>query len=636
MLLLRIHTVLLLVSTALASWDNNLNYRSPSVNHDGLGINLRKVHKRMLTKRDGSTPYQTGQLNFTHGVASGDPWETSIILWTRVSPQYENDRSNVTVEGTVPLFSHETEEYIHTSSSPICVDWRVATTPDMSGAAATSGTAYTTSDIDYTIKVEAKGLNPFTTYYYQFTVCDTQKSSPIGRTKTSPTEDDSLTPLSFAVFSCSNYPNGYFNAYGNAARKDNFDYAIHLGDYIYETARGNLSVDPRAANPQREIVTLYDYRTRIAQYRSDLDLTLIHQQHPFITVWDDHEIANNNYRDGSSAMNNTEQTFNKYGGVSFDKRKMNAVRAYFEWMPLRQADLDDNLRIWRSFKMGKLVDLIMLDTRSYDRSITSLGWNNEYVYEISNDAGRSLMGSRQENWFYNSLLQSKERGATWRVIGNQIVFSRINSTSTLEADEAYIPFNVDAWDGYTGNRNRTFKHLYDNMIGNNIMLAGDSHQNWVSDMVWLGEEGYDPATGAGSIGVEFAGTAVSSSGPGGNLSSNIEGSQLIVRDNQELQWQEGYYRGYYELHIDAQKIEAQFYGSPSVASRNPYEVSLANFTVYAGDNHLARPVAGGVVASGAIQEGEVRMTNLTLNTETGEWGYQAAEYNTMFISYPSS
>lgn len=442
--------------------------------------------------------------------------------------------------------------------------------------------------------------------------------------------------MSFGVFSCSNYPNGYFNVYGNAARKDNFDYAIHLGDYIYETRRGNVSVDPRAARPERDIVTLYDYRTRIAQYRSDLDLRLIHQQHPFITVWDDHEIANNNYRDGSSAMNNTEQSFNRFGGVSFDQRKMNAVRAYFEWMPLRQADLDDNLRIWRSFRMGKLVDLIMLDTRSYDRSITSLGWNDEYVYEISNDAARSLMGSRQENWFYNSLLQSKERGATWRVIGNQLIFSRINETSVLEEGDAYIPFPVDSWDGYTGNRNRTYQHLYDNMIGNNVMLAGDSHQNWVSDLIWLGEENYDPATGAGSIGVEFAGTAVSSSGPGGNLSSNIEGSELMVRDNQELQWQEGYYRGYYELHIDAQKIEAKFFGSPSVATRNPYEVSLANFTVYSGDNHLARPVAGGVVASGAIQEGEVLMTNLTLNTETGEWGYQAAEFNQMFIRYASS
>lgn len=648
-------SLLALALPVLSSWEGNINYDSPSFNHDSLGIDLPKVQRRMFRKRDGSTPYASGQLNFTHGVASGDPYPDSVILWSRIAPQMASDKSNITVEGFVPLFNHDNTAYIRMSSSPICADWRVTTSPNMQGASVSSGRAYTTSDIDYTMKVglttkrlarsdleqvEATNLQPYTTYYYQFTVCGSNNSSPIGRTKTSPAEHDASTGVSFAVFSCSNYPNGYFNAYGNAARKDNFDYGIHLGDYIYETARGVIGRDPRAAAPQREIVTLYDYRTRIAQYRSDLDLRLIHQQHAFITVWDDHEVANNDYRDGSSNMNNTESSFRKYGGVSFDQRKMNAVRAYFEWMPLRQADLDDNLRIWRSFKMGQLVDLIMLDTRKYDRSITSLNWNDEYVYEISNDAGRSLMGSKQENWFYRNLLESKQRGATWRVIGNQIVFSRINQTSYADASSDssadYIPFNVDQWDGYQSNRNRTFQHLYDNMIGNNIMLAGDSHQNWVSDMIWLDEENYDPATGAGAIGVEFAGTAVSSSGYGGNISTNIRASDLIVRDNSELQWQEGYYRGYFELHFDAQKAEARYYGSPSVATRNPYEVPLANFTVYAGANALSRPIAGGIVTSGAIKGGKVQMTNLTLNTETGQWGYQAAQYNQMFISYPSS
>lgn len=98
---------------------------------------------------------------------------------------------------------------------------------------------------------------------------------------------------------------------------------------------------------------------------------------------------------------------------------MNAVRAYFEWMPIRQVEMDDNLRIWRSFSIGSLLDLVMLDTRQYDRSITDLYWNTHYVNQISNDAGRSMMGSRQENWFFNQLVSSKQRGATWRVIGSQ-------------------------------------------------------------------------------------------------------------------------------------------------------------------------------------------------------------------------
>ncbi|KAI1512726.1 PhoD phosphatase [Pyrenophora tritici-repentis] len=192
--------------------------------------------------------------------------------------------------------------------------------------------------------IEAKNLTPFTQYYYQFNVCGSSNKSPLGRTKTSPDEYDEVSKIGLAIFSCSNRQNGYFNAYGNAARKNNVDFFVHLGDYIYESAK--------------------DYRTRIGQYRSDPDLRLAHQGFAWIPTWDDHEVANNGYCDGFSNMNNTKQSFLNYRGISVDSRKMNAVRAYFEWMPIRQVDMDDNLRIWRNFKMGKLFDLIMLDTRN--------------------------------------------------------------------------------------------------------------------------------------------------------------------------------------------------------------------------------------------------------------------------------
>lgn len=171
-----------------------------------------------------------------------------------------------------------------------------------------------------------------------------------------------------------------------------------------------------------------------------------------------------------------------------------------------QVEMDDNLRIWRSFSLGTLLDLVMLDTRHYDRSITDLYWNTDYVHDISNDAGRSMMGSRQEHWFYQQLIASNERKATWRVIGSQTVFSRINESV---AYGNVNPLDYDAWDGYQANRNRTFQTLYDNKIGNNIMISGDSHANWVSDLVWLDQHPYDPASGAGAVGVEFAGTGKS-------------------------------------------------------------------------------------------------------------------------------
>jgi alkaline phosphatase D len=271
-------------------------------------------------------------------------------------------------------------------------------------------------------QVEAKGLKPLTEYFYQFNVCGSDNKSAQGRTKTAPRADDSVSSLSFAVFSCSNFPNGYFNAYGNAARKDEQDFVIHLGDYIYEYA----ATGERASDPSNEIFSLYDYRTRHGQYRLDKDLQLLAQNHAWITTWDDHEFANNGYRDGFSGLNNTEESFlNDSPHVTVDTRKVHATRAYFEWMPIRQTDLDDGLRVWRSFQMGKLLDLVVLDTRNYDRSITSLGWNDEYIDMIRDDPSRTLMGSRQENWFYRSMSESQERGATWRIVGNQIIFSRI-------------------------------------------------------------------------------------------------------------------------------------------------------------------------------------------------------------------
>ncbi|KAI0140929.1 PhoD-like phosphatase-domain-containing protein [Hypoxylon sp. NC0597] len=602
----------LLAGFAAATFDGNLNYASPSRRHSGLGIDVPRVSRRSLKR--GAIAYRAEELNFTHGVASGDPYPDSVILWTRVAPSLESDTSNVTVEGTVPLYNHDTQTYINADPSPICVDWMVFS--NGSEDIVSSGQAYTTSDIDYTIKVEATGLEPFTTYNYQFTICGSNVASPLGRTKTAPPADADVSELRLAVFSCSNYPNGYFNAYGNAARKDEQDYFIHLGDYIYE---GNAKGE-RAHEPPKYLFSLYDYRTRHGQYRSDPDLQLAAQNFAWITTWDDHEVSDNGYRDGASGLNNTEQSFLNDGRVSVDQRKMNAVRAYFEWMPIRQTDLDDNLRIWRSFQMGNLLDLIVLDTRNYDRSITDLSWNSEYIDLIRNDASRSLMGSHQENWFYNQLSRSSERGATWRIIGNQIIFSYITESYGLSGDN---------WNGYIANRNRTLKHLYDNNISNTIFLAGDSHQNWVSDLAWLGEKPYNTETGDGAIGVEFAGTAVSSTGYNGLIIPARTAAETRVTNNDVLQWQDGYYRGYFLLTVTPEKLEARYYGSPSVASRNSWDLPLANFTVVAGANKLSRPVAGGSVEAGYVRGGDTNPTNVTLNTDT--WKWDIVGYDQMYI-----
>lgn len=195
--------LLALAPAALADWSGNINFNSPSRRHPSLGIHMPKV-----LKRQSSPSYMdAGSLNFTHGIASGDPYSDSVILWTRAAPTSDNDASNITVSGTVALYNHETESYVKASSNPVCVSYVVSESEDLSDPV-TDGKAYTSSDIDYTVKVEATGLEPFTEYYYQFSVCDSDVKSPLGRTKTAPAADDDLTSLGLAVFSCSNFPTG--------------------------------------------------------------------------------------------------------------------------------------------------------------------------------------------------------------------------------------------------------------------------------------------------------------------------------------------------------------------------------------------------------------------------------------------
>ncbi|KAF4445469.1 alkaline phosphatase [Fusarium austroafricanum] len=573
------------LSLSAASFDGNINYGSPSPRHTQFGIDVTQVRRRSWKR--GNVAFKPDELNFTHGIASGDPWPNSVILWTRIAPSSNSTKNTAPIDGTEPLYSHETKKFVEADPNPICLRWEVFKNGTKS--VVSNGTAYTTADIDYTVKIEAKGLKPLTTYNYQFTVCDSNNTSPLGRTKTAPKPDDDISEINLAVFSCSAFFPGYFNVYGNAARKDNHDWVVHLGDYIYEYVY--MTIAPAMASTG--LIPTSNYCPRIRP-GSPLGMTTA-------------KVADNAYRDGYVDFFDTGNTFiGKGPEVATDARKANAVRAYFEWMPIRQTDMDDGLRVWRSFQLG--VDYV----------------NNKYIEKISNDPSRTLIGGRQENWFYRSLSESSDRNATWRVIGNQIVFSHI------KGDEAG---GGDVWDGYIANRNRTLNHLYKNKINNTIFLSGDSHMNWVSDLAWLGTKDYDPKTGEGAIGAEFAGTAVTSwSTSGARLIEPDAGniSRKAIKENKELFWQEGYYRGYFQLSVSREKVSAQFFGSPSIATHNSWEISLANFTVFAGDNHIHRPENGIRVETGALKSGEVKHTNLTLNTETGVW--EVRDFDKMYLN----
>lgn len=258
----------------------------------------------------------------------------------------------------------------------------------------------------------------------------------------------------------------------------------------------------------------------------------------------------------------------------------------------------------------------MLDTRVYDRDVTTLDWNNEHVLSVIDEEGRSLMGTNQEDWFYDELKKSSKRGAAWRFIGTQVLITHI---AKPESEGGGDPMGPDGWDGYRANRNRTLAALYDNHISDNIFLAGDSHKSWVSDVPWEGKKDYDPKTGKGAIGVEFGGTAVSSPGMEGPIKKARKSSADYVERNDALKWAEFHYRGYMEVRVSPDRVDTEYFGVPDVKKQSGLEFSLANFTVEHGANSLKRPIAGGKVADGGAQGGKLELPKVAFDTEKGDY-----------------
>ncbi|WP_415871302.1 alkaline phosphatase D family protein [Acinetobacter pittii] len=459
------------------------------------------------------------QADFLHGVASGDPLQDKVILWTRLTPVDLNARLRVT--------------------------WEIAT-DDQFKQNLKTGTVQTTKTDDFTVKVDATGLQAGTTYYYRFRFGS--KVSPVGQTKTLPV---TTNKVSFAVCSCSNYPAGYFYVYREMA-KQNVDVVIHLGDYIYEYGADGYATEDAAklgrtlpSNNNKEIIKLDDYRKRYALYRQDKDLQAVHQRHPFIVIWDDHELANDTWREGAENHQSNEGPFLE--------RKLAALQAYFEWMPIRPISSTDHLNIYRQFNFGSLVELTMLDTRiiardkqlEYKDYITASGLDAQKFQADLTDPKRTLMGYTQRDWLVDKLKQST---ATWNVIGQQVLMSKMwipaellaslgqitsGGTSpdalakmnaqitelvtlklrleqgdpTLTVQEkarvtTLVPYNLDAWDGYYAEREFLYAKLaeFNKKI---IVLAGDTHNAWTSYLYSQKGE---------YVGVELATSSVSSPG----------------------------------------------------------------------------------------------------------------------------
>jgi alkaline phosphatase D len=491
-----------------------------------------------LTVRGWQAPTEAPTGLFRHGVASGDPLADRVILWTRVTPPANRS-----------------------SSGPLDVRWQIASDDGLKSIVA-RGTAQATAERDFTVKVDAASLKPGATYFYAFDTGGEQ--SPVGRTKTLP--DREAQRLRLGQVSCSNYPTGYFNVYRCLANRPDLDAVLHLGDYIYEFASGryNDASLNRAVQPTNEIVTLQDYRQRYAFYRSDIDLQAVHRQHPFIVVWDDHELANDAWSGGAGNHAASQGDWRV--------RQRAAYQAYLEWMPIRES-ASTEIRLYRHFPFGGLVDLLMLDTRGLrDRQV------------LPNDAAaitdprRTLLGADQETWLSNALRASQGSGTRWRILGQQILFSPL----TAPGMNVLRP---DVWDGYPAARQRIFDMIETGGITDLAVLTGDIHSSWALDVARNPWSAYDPNTARGSLGVEIVTPAVSSP-PMFSTPAQRELATMLQPLARHLKFLEGDSRGYVLLDVTPKTLIADWYFVPTVTERADRETRARRFVCEHGSSRL--------------------------------------------------
>lgn len=507
---------------------------------------------------------------FAHGVASGDPLPDRVILWTRVTP---------TPQATAGSGR----------GGPVSVRWEVSPTPDFA-VITSSGTVATGAAADHTVKVDAPGLAAKTPYWYRFRVLDGAAAgtvSPTGRTRTAPAAGDAVDGVKFGVVSCSNWEAGHFGAYRSLARRRDLDAVVHLGDYIYEYGAGEYTGKHgavRAHKPAHDIVSLADYRIRHAQYKTDPDLRACHAAHPFICTWDDHESADNAWLRG--AENHDPATQGPWA-----KRKANAEKAYYEWMPVRPQAGDAGRHLYRRLRYGTLLELSMLDLRSYrDRqpSMTSAE---------TDSPATSITGRAQMRWLTGGLETSE---TTWQIIGNSVMISPILLppldpersrilTELLGIPSNGVTMNPDDWSGYTADRTKLLSAIDRSGRKNTVFITGDIHMSWACEVP------RKPANypAAGNVATEFVVPSITSNNLDDMVSVpeqtlGVPAAAALMTTNQNTRWVETDSHGYAVLTVSkaAAQMDWYFVGDRTVR-RSPFR-HAQSWRVASGSRRLTR------------------------------------------------
>ncbi|CDQ18504.1 alkaline phosphatase D family protein [Halobacillus karajensis] len=495
---------------------------------------------------------------FLLGVASGDPLPDSVVLWTRLATDPLNGGGMADRNIPVKWEMAKDEHFRHIVQR---------------------GTEVASPALAHSVHAEVDNLEANTVYYYRFKVG--KDFSPIGKTKTLPAQHSDVASLTFAFASCQQYEHGYYTAYKHMAKED-LDLVFHLGDYIYEygpdeyvSGTGNVRT-----HKGPEIRTLEDYRNRHAQYRSDKDLQEAHAAFPWVVTWDDHEVENN-YADLIPEKGQSVE--------AFVKRRVAAYQAYYEHMPLRKSSMPHgpDMQLYRQFNYGNLANFMVLDTRQY-RSDQANGDKSSPQTEESLDPTRTLLGDEQEAWVIDQMEKSH---TSWNILAQQIFFAKRNYGPS--PDEPL--YSMDGWDGYTPARERITEPASKKGMDNLIVLTGDVHANWASNIL---SDFDDPASQV--LGAEFVGTSITS---GGNGADKRADTDRILNQNEHIKFFNDY-RGYVRCHVTPSQWRTDYRVVPFVTKPGADVSTRASF-VYEKDAEGLKEVSTSAVPQGKQKSSEV-------------------------------
>lgn len=522
---------------------------------------------------------------FAHGVASGDPYARSVLLWTRVTPT--RDATPGSGRG-----------------KPVRVEWEVATDRRFRSVVK-SGTFRTGPHRDHTVKLVVHGLRPETWYFYRFRLG--RHTSRVGRTRTAPAPTATPENLRFGVVSCANLQAGWFSAYRALAARTDLHAVVHLGDYFYEYGPGGYGyggddVDIRAHVPAKETVSLTDYRQRHAQYKQDPDLQALHAAYPWVITWDDHEVTNDQWAGGAENHQPDEG--------DYAARRAAAHRAYDEWMPVRMngtARLSDGDRLFRRLTFGRLAELSMLDLRTYrSEQVKTLAPTPVPAVEAAvSDPNRTITGAQQMAWLKDSLTSDRSQ---WKVIGNPVMIAPvdfaalpqqllapINDVTGLLPDDG-LPYNVDQWDGYTADRRAVFTHIRDHGVRDALFITGDIHSGWAAELP------YDASTYplGDSAGVEFVCSSVTSNNLKDLLKAPPRTASLAVEaaitvNNRHIKYLDFDSHGFCVLDLTSRRAQMDWYVIGDRADRGTSVTWSRSLATKAGTGRISE--VSGPVAS---------------------------------------